>query len=340
VLLNIKKAEEHLRLKNEVTKLRRTLQEKETEILAVSPKTLEVLALARAIATSDAKSILLFGESGVGKDLFAKFIHQNSKRKDLPFLVLNCAAVPDNLIESELFGYEKGAFTDAKTQKKGLLELADNGTIFLDEIGDMKLDLQSKLLRVLEDGTFKRIGGTRDLKVDVRFIAATNQDLKKKIEEKLFREDLYYRLELFPLYIPPLRERKEDILPLAMHFVNFYNKKTGKKVSGFTEDAKNLLLNYSWPGNVRELKNTIERIIILTNKEFIDTEELLFLKKFDKTVPQETISSIEEMEINLINKALKEVSGNISKAAKKLGISRDKLRYRLKKYKILPEDFM
>lgn len=339
VLLNLKKAEEHLKLKKEVIKLRRTLQEKETELIAVSPKTLEVLTLARTIAASDAKSVLLLGESGVGKDLFAKFIHQNSKRKDLPFLVLNCAAVPDNLIESELFGYEKGAFTDAKTQKKGLLELADNGTIFLDEIGDMKLELQAKLLRVLEDGTFKRIGGTRDLKVDVRFIAATNQDLKKKIEEKIFREDLYYRLELFPLYIPPLRERKEDIIPLAMHFINFYNKKTGKKVSGFTEEARNLFLNYFWPGNIRELKNTIERIIILTNKEFIDTEELLFLKKFDKEMPQEPISSIEEMEINLINKALKEVSGNISKAAKKLGISRDKLRYKLKKYKILPENF-
>lgn len=339
VLLNLKKAEEHLKLKNEVAKLKRTLPEKELEMVVVSPKMLEVLSIAKTIASSDARSVLLLGESGVGKDLFAKFIHHNSKRKEMPFLVLNCAAVPDNLIESELFGYEKGAFTDAKTQKKGLLELADNGTIFLDEIGDMKLELQAKLLRVLEDGTFKRIGGTRGLRVDVRFIAATNQDLKKKMEEKLFREDLYYRLELFPLYIPPLRERKEDIIPIAMHFVNFYNKKTGKKVHGFTEEAKNLLLSYSWPGNVRELKNTIERIMILTNKDYIYPEELLFLKRFEERAKGESFSTMEEMEINLIKNALKLTFGNISKAAKKLGISRDKMRYKIKKYNILTEEF-
>lgn len=339
VLLNLKKAEEHLKLKSEITTLKRTLPEKELEMVAVSPKMLEVISIAKTIASSDARSVLLLGESGVGKDLFAKFIHQNSKRKNQPFLVLNCAAVPDNLIESELFGYEKGAFTDAKAQKKGLLELADNGTIFLDEIGDMKLELQAKLLRVLEDGTFKRIGGTRDLRVDVRFIAATNQDLKKKMEEKLFREDLYYRLELFPLYIPPLRERKEDIIPIAMHFVNFYNKKTGKKVNGFTEEAKNLLLSYSWPGNIRELKNTIERIMILTNKDYIYPEELLFLKRFEEKVQEEPPSTMEEVEINMIKNALKSTSGNISKAAKKLGISRDKMRYKLKKYNILIEEF-
>lgn len=339
VLLNLKKAEEHLQLKNEVTKLKRTLTEEDLKIIAVSQKMIEVLNLAKTIASSDARSVLLLGESGVGKDLIARYIHNNSKRKNSPFLVLNCAAVPDKLIESELFGYEKGAFTDAKTQKKGLLELSDNGTIFLDEIGDMKPDLQAKLLRVLEDGTFKRIGGSRDLKVDVRFIAATNQDLKKKMEEKQFREDLYFRLELFPITIPPLRERKEDIIPISLHFIQIYNKKTNKNVLGFTEEAKKLILDYSWPGNIRELKNTIERVMILTNKSLIDLDELLFLKRFEKKVDLDTFSSIEEMELSLIKKALKSTFGNISEAARKLGITRDKLRYKLKKYKILIEDF-
>ncbi len=337
ILINVKKAEEHIILKNELLMYKKRDKE-DIEIIASSNKMQEVLRLAHTVATSEARTILLQGESGTGKDLIAKYIHLHSRRRDNPFLVLNCAAVPENLLESEIFGYEKGAFTDAKTQKKGLLELANDGTLFLDEIGELKINLQAKVLRFLEDGVFKRLGGLRDIQTDVMFISATNRDLKKEVEEKLFREDLYYRISIFPIYIPPLRERKEDILPLAKHFINLYNKKFNKKVLGLTKEAEISLLEYEWYGNVREIRNVIERTMILINKEYIDLEDLNLDKDKKSEAKREDYYSLEDMEIKLIKNALKYTNYNVSKAARVLKITRDKLRYKIKKYKINKEE--
>jgi len=337
-LINLKKAQEHINLKNELSRYKKSNFEKSLEIIASSQKMQEVLKLAHSVASSEARTILLQGESGTGKDLIAKYIHLHSRRSSFPFLVLNCAAVPENLLESEIFGYEKGAFTDAKTQKKGLLELANGGTLFLDEIGELKLNLQAKILRVLEDGIFKRLGGIRDIQTDVMFIAATNRDLKKRVEENQFREDLYYRISIFPIYIPPLRERREDILPLAKHFINIYNKRLGKKVLGFTKEAEKEVIEYNWYGNARELKNVIERAMILINKDYIDLKDLNIHLDFKNDIKKTEFLSLEEMEINFIKEALKNNNYNVTKAAKVLKITRDKLRYKMKKYKILREE--
>jgi len=338
ILINLKKAQEHINLKNELSRYKKSNFEKSLEIIASSQKMQEVLKLAHSVASSEARTILLQGESGTGKDLIAKYIHLHSRRSSFPFLVLNCAAVPENLLESEIFGYEKGAFTDAKTQKKGLLELANGGTLFLDEIGELKLNLQAKILRVLEDGIFKRLGGIRDIQTDVMFIAATNRDLKKRVEENQFREDLYYRISIFPIYIPPLRERREDILPLAKHFINIYNKRLGKKVLGFTKEAEKEVIEYNWYGNARELKNVIERAMILINKDYIDLKDLNIHLDFKNDIKKTEFLSLEEMEINFIKEALKNNNYNVTKAAKVLKITRDKLRYKMKKYKILREE--
>lgn len=337
ILLNIKKAEEHINLKRELIMYKKRDSD-DIEIIASSQKMQEVLRLAHTVARSEARTILLQGESGTGKDLIAKYIHLHSRRRDNPFLVLNSAAVPENLLESEIFGYEKGAFTDAKTQKKGLLELANGGTLFLDEIGELKINLQAKILRFLEDGVFKRLGGLRDIQTDVMFISATNRDLKKDVEEKLFREDLYYRISVFPIYIPPLRERKEDILPLAKHFINIYNRKFNKKVLGFKKEAEKSLLEYEWYGNAREIRNVIERTMILINKEYIDLEDLNIEKDKKNETRAGDFSSLEAMEIKLIKDALKDTNYNVSKAAKLLKITRDKLRYKIKKYKLNKEE--
>ncbi len=332
LLVYLRKAVEYLKLKKRLEELEFKKNEDEGCFIIKSEKMIEILNLAHAAATSDTKIITILGESGTGKEVIARFIHNHSQRKDFPFLVINCAAVPETLLENELFGHEKGAFTDAKEQKKGLLELADGGTLFLDEIGDLKINLQSKFLRVLESGYFRRIGGVRDIYSNIRFIAATNQDLYKKMEEKLFREDLYYRLMLFPINLPPLRERKEEIIPLAECYLEFYNKKFRKKVLGFSKDAKEALLNYDWYGNIRELRNVIERAMILQKGEQINAKDLNIpiLKK--EEVKAYNFQSLQEMEIEMIKNALNSTKGNVSKAARILKISRDKLRYRIKRY--------
>ena len=294
------------------------------------------------VARSEASTVLVQGESGTGKELVAKWIHYSSSRADKPFIAINCAAVPATLLESELFGHEKGAFTDAKATKKGLFELADGGTVFLDEIGDMEMGMQAKLLRFLEDRSFRRIGGGRVFTVDVRIISATNKDLQKSIEEKTFRNDLYYRLQVIPIFLPSLRERKEDIIPLATHFINMYNKDFNKRVQGIVGMAERVMIDYSWPGNVRELKNVIERAIILGNDETLLLEHLP-LELVAKASPQlcAPVSSfqlppegidIEEVEKELIRQALEITEWNQSKAAKKLNLGIDAFRYRMKKF--------
>ena len=304
----------------------------------------QVLEMVRKVAKSDASTVLIQGESGTGKELIAKAIHYESARSEKPFMAINCAAMPETLLESELMGHEKGAFTDAKAQKKGIFEVADGGTIFLDEIGDMDIGMQAKLLRVLEERTFRRVGGTKEIPVDVRIVSATNQELLQKIEEKTFRNDLYYRLQVIPVYLPPLRERREDIMPLVEAFIGFYNREFGKSVKGVSKMAKKFLEEYDWPGNVRELRNIIERAIILENEETLMLEHLpreLISRTGEATsgpmnlrIPPEGID-IEDVERELIRQALEVADGNQSKAAKKLNLGIDAFRYRMKKFGFL-----
>lgn len=284
-------------------------------------------------------NVLITGESGVGKELFAHALHKLSPRSHKEFVAINCAAFPEGLLESELFGHMKGAFTDAHYNKQGLFEIADGGTIFLDEIGDMPLSLQAKLLRVIENGTFRRLGGLSDIKVDVRIIAATNKDIKREVEEGRFREDLYYRLNVIPVHIPPLRERREDIPLLAEHFIKKYAPQ--KRLS---EEAMEALKNYRWRGNVRELENVIERLCLLTKSDLIELKdlppEIIMDAKEKPLIPELTPSGInldrivEEIEKQYIIKALKLTSNTKVEAAKLLGLSFRSFRYRLKKYNI------
>lgn len=338
VRLVVDKALENRRLRDEVTRFK----EKESarygfqNVVSVSSAMKEIMEFARKVAASDAATVLLTGESGTGKDLLAQVIHYKSGRRDMPFMPLNCTALPRDLMESELFGYEKGAFTDAKTLKKGLFELCDGGTLFLDEIGDMDPALQVKLLRFLESRTFKRVGGTRDIIVDVRIIAATNRDLEERISERGFREDLYYRLNVIPLRIPPLRERKEDIIPLAESFLEGFKRDIGKNIQGISAEGARAMKEYPWPGNVRELKNVIERAVILTSSNVLEVEDIA-LRGLEKTmVPGRPANlSLEDMERSLIREALERTRDNQSNAAKLLGISRDALRYRMKRHGLL-----
>ncbi len=243
-------------------------------IVGRSKAVMDAVEMVKKVASSPASTILLQGESGTGKDLFAKAIHYHSVRADRPFLAINCAALPENLVESELFGYEKGAFTDARQQKKGMMELADGGTLLLDEIGEMQLGLQAKLLRVLEEQTYKRVGGIQDITVDVRVIASSNRDLKTMVEEDKFRQDLFYRLNVITITLPSLRERGDDATLLADYYIQHYNRKFRKKIEGLTPDAVQLLMDYHWPGNIRELKNLIERAMILEEPPLIDVSAL------------------------------------------------------------------
>lgn len=341
----IKKALETSDLKREVARLRTETKKSAPNIIGASRQIASLMEVLEKVARSEAATVLVQGESGTGKELVAKWIHYSSKRSDKPFIAINCAAVPATLLESELFGYEKGAFTDAKATKKGLFELADSGTVFLDEIGDMEMGMQAKLLRFLEDRSFRRVGGSRVFTVDVRIISATNKDLQKSIEEKTFRNDLYYRLQVIPIFIPALRERREDIIPLAVHFIEVYNKDFNKRVQGIEESAKRMMLDYCWPGNVRELKNVIERAIILGNDETLLAEHLP-LEIVTKAVPSSNAErktfrlppegvDIEELEKELIHQALEITEWNQSKAAKKLNLGIDAFRYRMKKFGFL-----
>ena len=317
-----------------------------SRIIAVSKTMKQILDMAKKIAQSEASIVLLQGESGTGKDLLAQAIHYLSRRKDASFLAINCSAIPENLLESELFGYEKGAFTDAKQQKKGLAELADEGTLFLDEISTLSIHLQAKILRFLENQIFRRIGGLKDIEVDIRVIAATNQDLETAVNEGHFRQDLLYRLNICPIYIPPLRERRDDIIPLAENFIRDHNIKFRKNIKGLDKLAQKTFLQYDWPGNVRELRNAIERAMIFEDTDFITTEYLPIQPGvMSRVKTSQTHQSSNEnmglldMEKNFILNALKKAKGNKSQAAKFLDITRDTLRYKIKKFSIQPEDY-
>jgi two-component system response regulator AtoC len=315
------------------------------QIIAESQALRDLLSFVRRVAVSEATSILIEGENGTGKDLIAKTLHYQSMRQAEPFLAINCAAIPDTLLESELFGYEKGAFTDARAQKRGLFELADKGTLFLDEIAEIPFSLQAKLLRVLEDQCFRRLGGLQDIRIDVRIVAATNKNLHEAVKEGAFRQDLYYRLNVIQLMVPPLRERTEDILPLARHFIAHYNAKFKRQIDGLAPDAEDLLLNHEWPGNVRELRNAIERAMILEDTAFIragslpialrgeDWKEMSFVAS---AAGGESVDglSLADQERRLVVQALENTEGNQTQAARLLRITRDTLRYKMKKFNL------
>lgn len=337
--LVVQKALEMHQLKVEVNRLKRshTKVYPADTLYGESPQIREIRNMIQIVAQTPRTSVLIHGESGTGKELVANAIHYASKRATKPYIKINCSAIPDNLLESELFGHEKGAFTDAKAMKKGLFELAHTGTVFLDEISSMKLSLQPKLLRVLETQTFRRIGGITDIKIDVRVIAATNTDLNELVKNKEFRDDLYYRLKVIEIYLPPLRERKEDILLLAKLFLQEFKKEFNRNVQKFHPETEKLLLEYSWPGNVRELKNVIERSVILAQGDTILPEHLpLELHEHTPSAPvmRPTGMSLAEMEKWHIAEVLRSVNGNKSQAAKILNISRSTLREKLKLYQI------
>ncbi len=315
------------------------------QIIAESQAMREVLNFVRRVAISEAASILIEGENGTGKDLIAKTLHYQSLRQSEPFLAINCAAIPETLLESELFGYEKGAFTDARAQKRGLFELADKGTLFLDEIGEMPLSLQAKLLRVLEDQCFRRLGGLRDITIDVRIIAATNKNLREAVREGAFRQDLYYRLNVIQLVVPPLRERPQDILPMARFFVEHYNAKFKRQIEGISPESEALLLGHDWAGNVRELRNAIERAMILEDSTYIRPASLPIavrgaaaLSPGTSPAPMAAFGSdamsLVEQERRLLVQALEKTGGNQTQAARLLRITRDTLRYKMKKFNL------
>jgi len=310
-------------------------------VVARSPKMQEVLATVERVAPTNS-TVLLGGESGVGKDLIARAIHEKSRRASGPFLKINSTAIPENLLESELFGYEKGAFTGAAASKPGKFEMADKGTLFLDEIGDVPPATQVKLLRVLQEREFERLGSTRTIKVDVRLIAATNRDLRAALEEGTFREDLYYRLNVVPIDIAPLRERKEDIPDLVNLFISRFSEDSRKPVEGITPEAMQILVNYHWPGNVRELQNVIERGCALAKGSVLEVADIhLDIRPAKATseaagfLPEGL--TLEQWEDEMVQEALRRTNGNKSQAARLLGLSRNALRYRLSKIGIADE---
>jgi two-component system, NtrC family, response regulator AtoC len=346
----IRKALEAGSLRNQVKQLRQEVKSKVDTITGECDEIVKVKNLILRIAKSDATTVLIQGESGTGKELVAKALHYSSARADKPFMAINCAALPVTLLESELMGHEKGAFTDAKASKKGLFELADGGTVFLDEIGDMHLSMQAKLLRLLEEKNFKRVGGVKDIKVDVRVVSATNQELAKAMTEGRFRKDLYYRLQVVPIFLPPLRDRGQDILLLARHFIDYFNRECHKNVRGISKDAEQILLSYAWPGNVRELKNVVERAMILEIDNELQPEhlspEILEARPSDAAltgapvsldgfVIPETGLSIEDVENALVRKALDMAGGNQTRAAQLLKMPRDAFRRRMKRFGLI-----
>jgi len=311
------------------------------EVIAESPSMREVMNFVRRVSASEATTILLEGENGTGKDLIAKTLHYQSVRQAEPFIAINCAAIPETLLESELFGYEKGAFTDARAQKRGIFELADKGTLFLDEIGEIPLMLQAKLLRVLEDQTFRRLGGLKDIKLDLRVVAATNKNLREAVKEGAFRQDLYFRLNVIQILIPPLRERTDDIIPMTKFFIDHYNRKFKRQIEGVTDSAAKLLMVHDWPGNVRELRNAIERAMILEETALITVSSLPIAISRPEGGPMPTVVqipvdglSLEDNERHLLAQALEKTDGNQTQAARLLRITRDTLRYKMKKFNL------
>ncbi len=312
-------------------------------IVSADGKMQDVFKLVSKVLNNDI-TVLIYGESGTGKELIARAIHYNGKRKDKPFIVVNCASIPRELLESELFGHEKGSFTGAHQRKLGKFELANGGTLFLDEVGELEMLLQAKLLRVIQEKEFERVGGTELIKTDVRILSATNRDLRQAVERKEFREDLYYRLNSFPISIPPLRYRKGDIIVLAQHFLDTFNKKLNKNSKGFSKKALKLIYEYNWPGNIREMENTIERCLIIAEKEVIEVDDLPPHIRAAESVNTTEISGalfsddvivpFEKLKEEAIRHALKITEGNIVEAAKKLQLGRATIYRLMEKYNI------
>jgi two-component system response regulator AtoC len=347
--ITINRAVETIRLKKEVRNLRskdgRNYSFDDFKTQSAGMK--EIVSLARKVAATDYTTVLLQGESGSGKDFMAKIIHNESCRAAKPFVEISCTMLPDTLIESELFGHEKGAFTDAKSAKRGLFEIAQGGTVYMDEIGDVKLPTQVKLLRFLEEKTFKRVGGSKDISIDVRIIAATNKNLEKEVEAGNFRQDLFFRLKVLPIYMPPLRERREDIIPLVWDFISQFNIKFKKQVNVLSPEAEAIFLRYDWPGNVRELRNVIEHIMILTDTSNVLLDHIPQEIKASRSTRKkgadggskgEIVITVPEGGVDLgwieseyIRQALLTAEGNQTKAAMLLNVTRDVLRYRMQK---------
>jgi two-component system response regulator AtoC len=342
----IKNAIKNYDLTKELQNLRLDVQKEYSfdNIISADGKMQGVFKLVSKVLNNDI-TVLIYGESGTGKELIARAIHYNGKRKDMPFIVVNCASIPRELLESELFGHEKGSFTGAYQRKIGKFEAANGGTLFLDEVGELEMLLQAKLLRVIQEKAFERVGGNELIKTDVRIISATNRDLKLAVENKEFREDLYYRLNSFPISVPPLRQRRGDILVLAEHFLQGFNKKLGKGTKGFSKKALKYLYEYNWPGNVREMENTIERCMIISEGDTIDVEDLpVHLRENEVSLNpdlngtlfnDDTIVPFEKLKEEAIKHALKTTSGNIVEAAKKLQLGRATIYRLMEKYNII-----
>jgi len=340
----VEKAMQISRLTSEVEYLRSEIESKYTfnNIIGHSSEICDILRLAGEVSHTDT-TVLITGESGTGKELLSRATHLNSPRSKGPFLPVNCAAIPAALLESELFGYERGAFTGAQQQKKGKFEMVSGGTLFLDEIGDMELEVQAKFLRVLESKSFERLGGSKTIQTDVRIIAATNKDLEKMVREKTFREDLYYRISVFPIRIPPLRERRSDIPLLSHYFINEFSTTFGRRPPTMSDKVMEMLSNHPWKGNIRELRNVLERAMILAKGDKITSRHVVLHESHDKPLGELDLDQIvkllildhrvglEEMEKRCINFALEFAGNNVSKAARLLGLSRATLRYRLDK---------
>jgi len=330
----VQRALERKRLISENIRLKRELEKVQglRTLVGQSPAMRKVLEMIEMVAPTKA-TVLIQGESGTGKELVADAIHRLSPRKNGPFVKVNCAAIPESLVESELFGHEKGAFTHAVKRSRGRFEMADGGTLLLDEIGEITPAVQAKLLRVLQDGTFQRVGGEGTLKVDVRVIATTNRDLWKAVQEGKFREDLYYRLQVVPIYIPPLRERKEDIPLLVQHFLKMYGEREGKEGLTVSEKAMDILMDYDWPGNIRELENAVERAVILAKGKVLKPENFFVGSTFREKESDGGATTLAEMERRFILRTLREEGGNRTRTAQRLGISVRTLRNKLRQYR-------
>ena len=341
IALLVEKALETTRLRREVKALRASQAQPFgiDRIVGESRAIAEAKALLKKVAASPASTVLLTGESGTGKDLAAKVLHYASERASRPFMNITCSALPDTILESELFGHERGAFTDARQQKRGLLEAADGGTVFLDEIGEMAPVLQAKLLRFLEEKTFKRVGGVADIHVDVRVVAATNRNLEDEVKKGRFREDLYYRLNVLPIVLPPLRTHADDIPALVHYFVDAYNREFRKRVRGVSAEAMRLLKTYGWPGNIRELRNAVERAMLLVEGDELTADQFPVASAGGPRLtegvelPAAGID-LEQLERSLVVQALERSGWNQTKAATMLGLNRDQIRYRIEKFKL------
>jgi DNA-binding NtrC family response regulator len=338
ISLLVEKALETTRLRREVRNLRASQAQPFSidRIVGESPRMVDLRALLLKVATSPASTVLLTGESGTGKDLAAKVVHYQSQRAHKPFMNITCSALPEQLLESELFGHERGAFTDARQQKRGLLESADGGTVFLDEIGEMVPSLQAKLLRFLEEKTFKRVGGAADIRVDVRVIAATNRDLEAEVQAGRFRSDLFYRLNVVPIQLPPLRAHADDVGSLVRFYIDIFNREFRKNVRGLTPAAPKLLDAHGWPGNIRELRNVVERAMLLTERDTLDVADFGMLSGRSGAPGQFELPpagvDLEEVERSLVVQALERAGHNQTRAAGLLGLNRDQIRYRIEKF--------